>query len=67
MARPRLSAPTPCVSEFRIRAESAESRDDWDRAKMWWWYAATSLIGNPAGLRTYFHQREDAAKARCSG
>lgn len=49
---------------WSARADAAEARQDWDHAAEYWWRAATTLQGNPRGLRTYFHQREDAAKAR---
>jgi hypothetical protein len=52
------------MTSYRVRAEDAEGRGDWVRAAMWWYYAAQEVIGNPRNLRTYFNQREDAAKAK---
>ncbi len=45
-------------------AEAAEARGDFDRAALHWWRAAIALAGNPRGLRTEYHRREDAAKAK---
>lgn len=52
------------MNNYMTRAEQAETRGDFARAKMWWFYAAHELTGNPRGLRTYYCQREDQAAAK---
>lgn len=49
------------MSNFVAQAEAAEAQGDWARAKMFWYYAAGALQGNPNGLRTEYNRREDRA------
>lgn len=66
-----MSETEPYV-DFVTRAEAAEARQDWDRAAMWWYYAArtpqaaviVSRTGCWPSAATIYNQREDAAKEK---
>lgn len=51
------------MPDFKQKAVAAEARDDWDRAAMWWHYAAR-VAPTRQEAKAYCWQREDAAKAR---
>lgn len=50
---------------YEARAIAAEARGDYDRAAMWWNYAAQAAHNRPGReAKTHCFEREDAAKAR---
>jgi hypothetical protein len=50
--------------DYAERADAHERVNDFDHAAEDWFRAATALRGNPRNLRSYYHEREDAAKAK---